>query len=53
MPLMAHQRLPAPVTVCCGTKANDWAYRSVRLVEHIQPNTNVVGSPSPASTPGV
>lgn len=53
MPLMAHQRLPAPVMVFCGPKLNGWAYRSVRPVEYNQPDANPVGLPSPASTPGV
>jgi hypothetical protein len=43
IPLMAHQRLPAPVMVFCGPKLNGWAYRSVRPVEYIQLDANVVG----------
>lgn len=31
-----------PVTVFCGPKPNDWAFRSVRPIEYIQPDANVV-----------
>jgi hypothetical protein len=52
MRLMARQRLTVSVTVQSGSMSNGWAYSSVRPVEYIQPDTNLVGLPSPASTPG-
>ena len=51
VPPLTHQRLLGPVTGCCGPKLNGWAYRSVRPVEYIQLDANVVSSQSAASTP--
>ena len=42
MALVAHQCLLGQVTVYCGPKPNDWAYRSLRPIEYIQPDANVV-----------